>query len=101
MRAELANLNHCAVPFLRSAAANLCWYYSIVLTTINTMIYFFSVVKTANDFSVYNNGKRIYHKTFDGSSGDCLNTHINKVTTYVYDSRPMTFYIGNTGKIYG
>ena len=27
MRAELAGLNHCAVPFLSRAAANLCWYY--------------------------------------------------------------------------
>ena len=26
MRAELANLNHCAVPFLSLAAVNLCWY---------------------------------------------------------------------------
>ena len=28
MRAELANLNHCAVPFLSRAAVNLSWYYS-------------------------------------------------------------------------
>ena len=27
MRAELTNLNHCAVPFLSRAAVNLCWYY--------------------------------------------------------------------------
>ena len=27
MRAELANLNHCAVPFLTRASAFLCWYY--------------------------------------------------------------------------
>ena len=26
MRAEIANLNHCAVPFLSHAAVNLCWY---------------------------------------------------------------------------
>ena len=26
MRAELANLNHCAVPFLSRAAVNLSWY---------------------------------------------------------------------------
>ena len=26
MRAELANLNHCAVPFLNRAAVNLSWY---------------------------------------------------------------------------
>ena len=27
MRAELANLNHCAVSFLSRATANLYWYY--------------------------------------------------------------------------
>ena len=27
MRAELAILNQCAVPFLSRTAANLCWYY--------------------------------------------------------------------------
>ena len=26
VRAELANLNNCAVPFLSRAAVNLCWY---------------------------------------------------------------------------
>ena len=30
MRAELANLNHCAVPFLSRAAVNLSWYDSTV-----------------------------------------------------------------------
>ena len=30
MRAELANLNHCTVPFLSHAAVNLSWYDSIV-----------------------------------------------------------------------
>ena len=29
MRAKLANLNDCAVPFLSRVAVNLCWYYSI------------------------------------------------------------------------
>ena len=28
MRAELANLNHCAVPLLSRAAVNLCWFYN-------------------------------------------------------------------------
>ena len=37
MRAELANLNHCAVPFLSRAAVNLCWYY---------ITYSFIVIKT-------------------------------------------------------
>ena len=27
LRATLANLNHCAVPFLRHATASMCWYY--------------------------------------------------------------------------
>ena len=27
MRAELASLNHCAVPFLSRAVVRLCWYY--------------------------------------------------------------------------
>ena len=27
MRAELDNLNHCAVPFLSRADPNSCWYY--------------------------------------------------------------------------
>ena len=30
MRAELANLNHCAVPFLSRATVSLCWYYYII-----------------------------------------------------------------------
>ena len=30
MRAGLANLNHCAVPFLSRAAVNLSWYDSVV-----------------------------------------------------------------------
>ena len=30
MCAELAILNHCAVPFSCCAAANLCWYYYII-----------------------------------------------------------------------
>ena len=29
MRAELANLNHCAAPILSRADANLRWYYHI------------------------------------------------------------------------
>ena len=32
MRAELANLNHCAVPFLSRAAVKLSWYDSSLLT---------------------------------------------------------------------
>ena len=27
MRAKLGTLNHCEVPFLSRAGANLCWYY--------------------------------------------------------------------------
>ena len=35
MRAELANLNHCAVPFLSRAAVNLCWYYIMTYQVSN------------------------------------------------------------------
>ena len=28
MRAKLANLNDCAVPFLSRASVNMCWYHS-------------------------------------------------------------------------
>ena len=34
MRTELANLNHCAVPFLSRAAVNLSWYYLTLYTVI-------------------------------------------------------------------
>ena len=37
MRAELANRNHCAVPFLSRAAVNLCWYYYILCKMIMFM----------------------------------------------------------------
>ena len=39
MRAELPNLDDCAVPFLSRAAVNLCWYYYtfyIILLTKTT-----------------------------------------------------------------
>ena len=35
MCADLAGLNHCAVPFLSRAAVNLCWYYSSVVFNYN------------------------------------------------------------------
>ena len=35
MRAESANLNHCAVPFLSRAAAKLCWYYRTLAISIS------------------------------------------------------------------
>ena len=31
MRAKLANLNDCAVPFLCRAVAKLCWYYKLYI----------------------------------------------------------------------
>ena len=31
MRSELANLDHCAVPFLSRATVNLCWYDITIL----------------------------------------------------------------------
>ena len=33
MRAELADLNYCAIPFLSRAAVNLSWYDSANTTT--------------------------------------------------------------------
>ena len=36
MRAELANLNHCAVLFLSRAAVNLSWYDSILYVYVST-----------------------------------------------------------------
>ena len=30
MRADLAVLNNCAVPFLSRAAVNICWYYILM-----------------------------------------------------------------------
>ena len=38
MRAELANLNHCAVPFSSRAAVNLSWYDS-TLYSVYTLLY--------------------------------------------------------------
>ena len=38
MCAKLANLNHCAVPFLSRAGANLCWYY-YTLYTVQCILY--------------------------------------------------------------
>ena len=37
MRAKLANLNHCAVPFLSRAADNLCWYYITMYSVYDIM----------------------------------------------------------------
>ena len=31
MRAELAGLSLCAVPFLRRAAGGMCWYYYTIV----------------------------------------------------------------------
>ena len=38
MRAELANLNHCAVPFLSRANVNLSWYDSNLLNNSRNII---------------------------------------------------------------
>ena len=35
MRAELANLNPCAVPFLSRATVNLCWFCCIYISIKN------------------------------------------------------------------
>ena len=41
IRAELANLNHCAVPFLSRAAVNLSWYDSNKYRNISAFLLFF------------------------------------------------------------
>ena len=44
MRAKLANLNNCAVPFLSRAAVNLCWYHYIlyfyIMLLYNILLYY-------------------------------------------------------------
>ena len=65
MRAELANINHCAVPFLSRAAVNLSWYDStyIIIIYIIYMVY-----AACTECSVWNTGKLtksiIYHCPF-------------------------------------
>ena len=39
MRAELGNLNHCAVPFLSHAAVNLCRYYYTEARSVTVKTY--------------------------------------------------------------
>ena len=57
MRAELANLNNCAVPFLSRAAVNLSWYHSTLITTTTR-------TEDENNSSLYdrrkNNCQKIY-----------------------------------------
>ena len=45
---QIANVNDCAVPFSRSAAANLCWYYYITTTISTTILLLFSTSTTTN-----------------------------------------------------
>ena len=40
MRAKLANLNHCAVPFLSRAGVNSCWYYYTSNFIYSMLLYF-------------------------------------------------------------
>ena len=40
MRAELASLNHCAVPFLSRTAVNLSWYYSTAKVGSQKVIFY-------------------------------------------------------------
>ena len=42
MRAKLANVNHCAVPFVSRAAVNLCGYY---YTAIKDLLLHYSIRK--------------------------------------------------------
>ena len=55
MRADLANLNHYAVPLLSRAAVNLCWYYYIYIYIIHILyICIHTYIRTAEQ----NNKKR-------------------------------------------
>ena len=38
MRAKLASLNQCTVPFLSRAEVNLCWYDSIYIFDMNALL---------------------------------------------------------------
>ena len=58
MRAELANLNHCAVPFLRRAAANLSWYDSTA--TVRDML--FLTILLTKTTAAQNEDALSYHK---------------------------------------
>ena len=48
MRAELASLNHCAVPFLSRAAVNLIWYDS-TCTYVQKLPYKYKYLITFHD----------------------------------------------------
>ena len=50
MRAKLANLNHCAVPFLSRTAANLSWNDSIYY-----ILYFSQKIAAAQNEVALNN----------------------------------------------
>ena len=55
MRAKLANLNHCAVPFLSRAAVNLSWYDITVFYTYYNGYLFLMVLQFSYQFSMYKN----------------------------------------------
>ena len=65
MRAELANINRCAVPLLSRTAVNLSWYDStyIIIIYITYMVY-----AASTECSVWKTGKLtksiIYHYPF-------------------------------------
>ena len=53
MRAELANLNHCAVPFLSRAAVNLSWYdnlykYYSIIAFIQLLLFLYPINRLAS-----------------------------------------------------
>ena len=58
MRAELANLNHCAVPFLSRAAVNLSWFDSILYFLHGA---FYIVRMYTVQCTLYNTGKDMIH----------------------------------------
>ena len=50
MRAKLANLNHCAVPFLSRAVVSLCWCF-YTLYVVHGTEHIFIIVWNANVIS--------------------------------------------------
>ena len=62
MRAELANLDHCAVPFLSRAAVNLCWYfYTVGLRPILYIIHGYGDQNLVRPGTVDNRGRTIFN----------------------------------------
>ena len=77
MRAELANLNHCAVPFLSRAAVNLCGTTTIHLLNCNECLY-------TSHKNRQNESTLCYHRWGGGAiiSGCCFAAAIRRCRVY-------------------